>query len=418
MHKFPLAVLLVGALSTPATAQDPQTKQALDELRQRVDELEEQQAKTADRIGGRALLQAYTARSVDFGGHVSTLFTSMMGEGSTETGHLVTLLELYLRAELDDHWSLFATPGFYTFNGGLVDSPVTASITGDPLFLESETSLSDLFLARAYGQYVGSDRLQVQAGIVGSPHGNANREYFIPSRVIAQSSLHTRYFLNNQLYPQQVLGARVLGKLPVGADNDRFEYDLYFGTEDDSPADAIGGARLAYVFDGPGITVAANYGRGTREGFTPLPLTSPFPLFTANVPLLQAPFHARYNLTREYEFAGIDVEWRSGPLIARTEAYYSAESDVEDQRAFSQEVNWFFLDDVAASYRFDYYDAGADLDPLGLAVGPLGHATEHVVGVCYSPGSGVRLRLDFHHLLLPNTDAEADFLNLSWSLSF
>lgn len=398
MHKLSLAALLLGALYTPASAQDPETKQALDQLRQRVDEIEEQQAKTADRVGGRALLQAYSARTVDLGGHVSSLFTSMAGERSTATGHLVTLLELYVRAELDDHWSLFATPGFYTFNGGLVDDPVTASITGDPIFLESETALADLFLARAYGQFVAGDELQVQAGVVGSPHGNANREYFIPSRVIAQANLHTRYFLGNQVYPQQVLGARVLGKLALAGGNDRLEYDAYFGAEDDSPGDGIGGARLAYVFADLGLTVAANYGRGTREGFPPQPLTSPFPLFTSNVPLLQAPFRVRYNLTRDYELGGVDVEWRSGPLIARTEAYYSAESDVEDQRVFSQEVNWFFLDDLAASYRFDYHDAGADLDPFGIAVGSLGHATEHVVGLCYSPSAGVRLRLDFHHL--------------------
>jgi hypothetical protein len=409
------AILLL--LPAAAAAQDPETKQALQQLTQRIDELEEQQLKTADRVGGRAMFQAYTANSVDLGGHVTSVFTAMSGEGSTEVGHLVTLLELYLKARIDDHWSLFAAPAFYTFNGGLTDDPVTTTIVGDPVFTASETTLTDVFLSRAQAEYGFDDRLQLQAGLIGTPHGTTIREYYIPSRFVVAGNLHTRYFLGNQVFPQQLFGARASGKAALG-DAQRLEYDAYFGSEDDSPADGIGGARLAFVTGANDVSIAANWGRGTREGFPPAPLTDPFPLYTANVPFLQAPFPAQFNLTRDYEFAGIDVEWRTGPLLLRTEAYYSAERDVADQRAFSQEVNWFVADDVTLTYRFDYHDAGADLDPFGTAVRPLGHATEHVAGVCWSPNAGVRLRLDVHHQLLPNSDETVQFVNVSWSLSF
>jgi len=118
------------------------------------------------------------------------------------------------------------------------------------------------------------------------------------------------------------------------------------------------------------------------------------------------------------QFGGVDIEWNNGDLSGKTEAYYSAERDVRDQRAFSTEWSWFVSPQWAATYRFDYYDAGADLNLFALAVVPLGHATEHVLGVSFNPNGSVRLRVDLHHLLLPNTDDTIDFVNFSWSISF
>ncbi len=390
-------------------------QKALQDLRERVDELEEQQARTAERVGDRAAAQSYSAQSLDFGGHVSSLFTAMRGENDSEAGHVVSILELFLRAQLDEHWSLFAAPGFYTFQGALLDDPTTPT-TGDPTFTAASTSEADTFLSRAYGQWRASDMLQVQGGIVGSPHGTTNREYFIPARTIGQANLHTRVFLANQLYPQQLAGLRASGKLPLGDGTDQIEYDAYFGTEDDSPADGIGGGRLAYVFGDWGLSVAANYGRGTREQLAPADILT-------NVGLLQSPFPAAFNGGRDYQFVGLDVDWRRGDFIAKLEAYVSDESQYDDQKAFSAECSWFVQPELAITYRFDYYDSGSDemvvsLLPFATMAAPRGHSTEHVLGICYDPVASVRLRLDLHHNLLPNTDDTVDYVNLSWSISF
>lgn len=408
---------LLAALSSHCLAQDPSSlKKEIDALRSRVDELEDQQAKTSERIGGRAVAQAYTAKSLDFGGHVTSLFTHMRGEEDNATGHVVSLLELFLKARIDDQWSLFATPGFYTFNGALLDNPETTSVAGDPIFVKDDSSQSRTFLSRLYGEWKQSDKLLLQGGVVGSPHGTTNREYFIPARTIGQGSLHTRVFLANQLYPQQLEGFRASGKLALGGGTNCVEYDAYFGVEDDSPADGIGGARAAYVFGDLGLSVAANYGQGTREG------KSGDEMLT-NVPLLQSPFAADVNGGRDYRFFGVDVDWRMGSLIAKTEAYLSEEEDYADQKAFSSEWTWFATPKWGLSYRFDYYDAGSDLFVVGLSPFttmelPRGIATEHVVGVCFNPNDSVRLRLDYHHGLLPRTEDTVDFLNFSWSISF
>jgi hypothetical protein len=402
-------------LAASAVAQDEAVQRALQQLRERVDELEEQQAKTEERIGSRALAQAYSARSLDVGGHVTSLFTSMHGESGTTTGHVVSFLELFLRAQLSDEWSLFATPGFYVFHGGLLDDPTTTT-AGDPALVEQSNAEAETTLSRLYGQWKASDLLVVEAGIVGSPHGTTNRQYFIPARVIGEATLHTRVFQANQLYPQQVDGVRVSGKTQVGTGSDLIDYDAYFGTEDNSPSDGIGGARLAYLFDDLGLSIAANYGRGTREAVS----ASSVP---TNVPILQTPYPPRFIGGRDYEFVGVDVEWRFADLVNKTEVYLSAEGAYADQRAVSTEWSWFASQNLTLSYRFDYYEPGVDerivsLAPFATAPMDLGHTTEHVVGICYDPNPSVRLRLDLHHMLLPNSDDTIDFANVSWSLSF
>jgi hypothetical protein len=408
---------VLAAISVPgvALAQDPNVQKELLELKSRVDELEDMVAKTSERLGGRAPLQAYTAKSLDFGGHLSAFFTYMHGDNGQDTGHLATVLELYLRAQIDDRWSVFATPGFYLFSGGFLDNPATAP-AGDPALTPigtNDVGDSSTYLSRAYAQFKHGDSLQVQGGVIGSPHGTTNREYFLPARTIAAGSLHTRYFLENQLYPQVLLGVRGSGKLPVGEGTDAFEYDVYYGVDDRSPSDGRGGMRLAYLFGDLGLTVAANYGHGTRE---------PSATALGGVAALQMPFTSQFGALRDYDFAGIDIDWRQGDLITKTEAYYSAEDGFEDQRAFSTEWTYFVTPEWGLSYRFDFYDQGSDIrlvaPPATVGLVDLGHATEHAVGICYNPNASVRLRLDYHHTLLPRSDETADFVNVSWSTSF
>lgn len=393
-------------------AQDPEVQKELKALRERLDELEDQQAKTSERLGSRALAQAYTAMSLDVGGHVTSVFSYIDGESDSEVGHQVSLIELYLKAQLDDQWSLFATPGFYTFNGALLDNPGTPATNGDPTFTRDEIATSDTFLSRILAQWKYSDALTIQGGVVGSPHGVTNREYFIPSRAVAAGNLHSRIFLSNQLYPQLIEGVRFSGKMPLG--NNSLDYDAYFGVEPDSASDGVGGARLAFVVSDLGLTVAANYGRGTRET---LP-TTPVNLTLTNFGALQSPYSGSFNLGRDYEFGGLDIELRSGDLMMRTEAYYSGEDGFLDQKAASTEWTYWVHPKWGVTYRFDYYQRGSDLNIFAAAVTSLGFATEHVVGVNFNPNQSVRLRLDVHHMNLPNSDDTVDYVNFSWSASF
>ncbi|HEB53647.1 MAG TPA: hypothetical protein ENI87_10385 [bacterium] len=410
MSRLPLLLATAAGFASIASAQEPSLKEQVDEILERLDEIEDTQAETAEKVGGRAVVQAFNAAQLDIGGHVSSLFTHMEGERGTDTGHVVSLIELFVKAKIDDEWSLFAAPGFYTFNGALLDNPATPTVAGDPTFTADTAAVENLFVSRIYGEWRPSDLLQVQAGVVGSPHGPSNREYFIPSRNIAQANLHNRVFLANQLYPQNLRGVKSSGKYMIG-DTDWIDYDAYIGVSGTAAGDSLGGARLGYTFGDSGLSIALNYGRGTRTGSaTP----------STNFPALQSPFLSTRNMTRDYSFGGLDVDWRQGPYVFKGEAYYSGEKNMRDQKAFSGEFTYFVTPAWGLTYRYDYYSAGSDLNVLlpTPAVVPLGFSTEHVVGISYNPSPSVRLRLDIHHNNLPNTSDTVDYVNVSWSLSF
>ena len=65
--------------------------------------------------------------------------------------------------------------------------------------------------------------------------------------------------------------------------------------------------------------MAANFGQGTRAGST-----TP----TMNFGVLQSPFPQSFNLTRGYQFGGVDVDWRTGDFMFKGEAYYSGEDGI------------------------------------------------------------------------------------------
>jgi hypothetical protein len=401
-------MLIIGAaLASLQTvrAQDP-LQAEIDALKRRVGELEDAQAAHLEGVSGRALVQAYSARSFDFGGHLTSLFAWIRGESGSATGHVASLVELSMKARIDDHWSVFATPGFYTFNGGLIDDPATPATPGDPAFTPDDDS-QRVFLSRLVTEWKSSDALLLRGGVVGSPHGVTNREYFLPSRIIGQANLHTRHFLINSLYPQLFQGVAATGKCSIG--RDWVEYDAYFGVDPDLPSDGLGGARLGYHFSELGLTVAVDYGRGTRPDDDDA---------STNFGYLQAPFAGMFNVGRDYQFGGIDFDLRKGSLLARAELYYSAERGFEDQRAASFEGSWFFLPEWSVSYRFDWYERGEDFDVFAAGVVDLGTSTEHVVGLSFNPDESIRLRLDWHHNNLPASDDVVDYVNFSWSVSF
>lgn len=380
----------------------------LQAIKDRLEAIEEQQAETNERVEGRPAVKAFSAEQLDFGGQVSSLFSYIDGERGRETGHVVSLVELFVKAHINDQFSVFATPGFYIFNGALLDNPASPQVNGDPVYTADNSTVENLFVSRIYGEWVSSDALRLQGGVVGSPHGVTNREYFIPSRAIAQANLHTRVFLDNQLYPQYLEGLKATGKLLAG-DTDWFEYDAYVGFQPDNPAEEVGGVRIGYAFRELGLTVAANGGVGNR-GAVASPAT--------NFGVLQSPFASEVNGARDYRFGGLDVDLRLEHLTFRGEAYYSGEEGFLDQRALSAETTWYPSAEWGLSYRFDYYDAGSDFNVFAAGVQPRGISTEHVLGCCYNPHPSVRLRLDLHHNNLPNTPGDVQYVNLSWSLSF
>ena len=390
-------------------AQDPvlelrrEFEARLGELERRLAEQEEHNAELEERIGSRAALQSYSARSVDLGGHLSALWTGFHGRDGTSVGNYAALLELYLKAQVDEHWSLFATPGFFTASGISFVDP------DEPVFGRLDRSEAVDFavlMTRAYAEYHAGDALRWRAGVIGTPHGTINREYFIPSRITGLTPLMTRLFTGNQLYAQMLIGTSLSGSVPIGAaGGNELQYEAYFGSETNDSDDPEGGARLGLRLDDPGATVAVNWGRGRRSSFTDL---TGFPV-QFNTPIAgHFPWPSASDTRHAYEFVGVDLDVRKGDLQLQAEAYHSREAGGEDHKGAFLQPTWFFTPGFAISYRFDYFDTGADR----------GHATEQVLTLLHDASANVRLRLDFHHMELPASDASLQFLNFSFSTSF
>ena len=244
MSRSPLSLAVALACAPMAMAQE--WKSAIEELNERLDEIEDQQLETSEKVAG-TVVNAFSADSLHLGGHVTSLFTHMEGESSSDTGHMVSLVELFVKAKLNDEWSLFAAPGFYTFNGALLDNPATPTVAM-AIRPSSRTTASDrepvrVPHLRASGRRATCSRCRGAS----SERRTACRTGSTSSRraPLRQNPLHTRIFLANQLYPQQINGLKASGKYSVG-DTDWIEYDAYFGSQSDSAGLGTGGLRLGY----------------------------------------------------------------------------------------------------------------------------------------------------------------------------
>lgn len=387
--------VLVGVLPAQEEREDERYK----ELLERIEELEAITADLEHKQSSTGPVHTFSAERISLGGHLTSVFTHIRAEDGNETGHAVTLAELFLTAEITDRLSVFVTPGFTHLTP-------PAYINNRHPNLNASDSLSDVLLARAYGEFRYHPLLNVQAGIIGTPHGITNREYFIPSRRLTSSNLHTRIFLDNMLYAQHLVGVKLSGQRLLGEHGTRsLGYDLYLGSEHADPNGSEWGLHVSHRWNDLGLSLAANYGHGGRESFSDLNGGLPTAF---NVPILSSPFPGVSNVRNSYDFAGLDLDWRGERASLRLEAYRSWEEGQEDRKAFSVMPGFQLRDDTGLSYRFDYFAAGQGL----------GIATEHSLGIYYDYRPQARLRLDLAHQELPNSADAVDYLVLSFSLSF
>ncbi len=263
-------VIILGAFaSTPAIhAQDPSTshedetdrvetvqetirdlQQRLQEQEERIHDLEETSDAVEERLGGeRAVARAYSAKALDFGGHISAQYWNYNGKDGSAGGFYAVFTEFYIKAELGEQWSLFATPGVYAI------SDVRLQNVRDPEIAVHEEPFN-VVMARAYFQWSPEDAVRIRAGIQGTELGVISRPGFIPDRILGTTPLMSRIYTLNSLYPEVVNGISVGGRLKAGSqDSDWWEYSAYVGSEIMNPGELALGARIGYVFGEWGLS--------------------------------------------------------------------------------------------------------------------------------------------------------------------
>lgn len=350
-HLFAAALLL--PLGTVTCAQTDLAH--IEELEERIDDLEEILSEIDDHVGSRAVVNAFEGISLDVGGFLHSTVTHADGEEGSATSFNRNVFELLVRAELDEKWSAFIAQAFIRESDPLFDDD------GDGISNEIGERLDPRFelvssspQVLAWSNYRHSDRLNVQFGRFITPHGIINIDHFPAILFDPEQPQFLRPFSSQTIFPNFVDGIQVHGKKFVGQAKNPLSYNLYFSNFAGNSDDFVSGARVSYELDELGITFGANLTTGSRaEG-----------------------------VDSDYRVFGADILYDQGSLIWKTEYFITDEESGSDRETFYSQPAWRFNSEWAVFFRYDFLDDGADT----------GSRTENAVGINFTPLSNIRLR--------------------------
>lgn len=360
-------------------AQAKETQAAVEENDFRLGDLETVVGRIDRQVGSRAVVNAFDAVQLDFGGFLDLAATHVNGESDSVTSFNRIVAELLVRAKLEDNWDLFWAQSFLRKTDPDFTDPER------PSFDNLNSVATDTVLAWANYRY--TDSLQFQGGRFITPHGIVNIEHFPATLLDPDQPQFLRPFSGQTIFPNFTDGLQVHGKkfLGDGLDADEIAYRVYTGNFAGNATEFNVGGRLEYNVGGSGLTVGVNATYGDRSG----------------------------DVDADYFVYGGDLRYDAGPILWKNEIFATEEERGGNRFAAYTQPAWRFTDDWTGFYRFDYLEAGND--PVTLA--DLQTSVEHSLGVSYQPNANVRLRgilrqTDF------DTDDDAQTVELSATLSY
>lgn len=373
-----LAVGMAAPMGSAAANDEIESlKQAVDELNRRIQEIEQREAEkeevaeetdwrvdeleTAvdridDQVGSRAVVNAFDAVKLDFGGFLDLSASHIRGDNDSVTTFNRQVAELLIRAKLEPNIDLFLAQSFLRKEEPDFSDPTRPEI-GDLSDVDTDTVL-------AWANYRYDDLLQVQAGRFLTPHGIVNIDHFPAVLLDPDQPQFLRPFGGQTIFPNFSNGLQVHGGafLGGGLDADRVGYNLYAGSFSGNATDFNFGGRLQYTLGGTGLTVGANATYGERDDDTPF--------------------------DTEFFVYGADLKYDFGRFLWENEIFVTDEDVGDDRFAAYTQPAWRFSDQWTGFYRFDYLDAGSD--PVSLE--NRGISIEHAFGLSYTPSPRVHLR--------------------------
>lgn len=358
---------------------DAELQETVEDTQWRVDELETVVDRIDDQVGSRAVVSAFDALQLDFGGFVDLAATHVRGDDDSATSFNRSVAELLIRAQLLDDWDLFLAQAFVRKSDPDFSDPAR------PTFADLDSVVSDTVLA--WANYRHSDVLQFQAGRFITPHGIVNIDHFPALLLDPDQPQFLRPFARQTIFPNftngfQIHGAQFLGG-GIGAD--QVSYNLYAGNFAGNATEFNVGGRLEYQLGGTGLAIGLNATYGERER----------------------------EVESRYIVYGADLEFDQGPIIWQNEIFVTNEDRGESRFAAYSQPGWRLSDRWTAFYRFDYLERGSD--PVTLQ--DLQQSTEHSLGLSFRPNRNVHLRAIGRHTAF-DRDADAQTAQLSATFSF
>ncbi len=320
---------------------------AVAETNARLDDVEDIALDTDEKVGSRALVRAFDAYEFDLGGFFHTAATFADGKNNSELAVNRMTFELLAKAKLSDDWSLFVAQAFIRESDIRFTDPLNRL---EPNF--QITNFAPLVIATA--TYEASDAFSVDFGRFITPHGIINIEHFPAILLDPEQPQFLRPFGGQTIFANFMNGAKAGGQFfQPGGLNGTLGYSVYVGSFVNNADSFNYGGRLAWTFGDSGLTIGANLGGGRRAGGG-----------------------------TDYVLFGGDVMFDKGPIIWKSELFYTDEDVGGNRLAFYTQPGWRIDSRWTAFYRFDFLDDG------GLE----GDKTEHAVGLTFKPHRNVHLR--------------------------
>lgn len=388
-----------------ASANDP-LHDKIGELSERLDVQEDIIQELDEKVGGRAVVHAFDAMELDFGGFLHSTFTHINGEQGSASSFDRLTFEILLKAQFSKRFSAFFAQAFIReSNTRFTDTFQRTS----PGFTFSGTGGVKTPLVIAWANYQHNDAFNVQIGRYITPFGIINIEHFPAILLDTEQPQFLRPFSGDTIFPNFITGAQVHGQTYL-SDN-IFQYHVYTGVFTGSSAENFySGARGAFTLSSLGTTIGINAGTGQRSITTTTPDTI--------MPTSNATFY----------MYGADVLVDYGPVLWKNELFFTHEDSGSggNRTGYYTQPAYRITDKWIVFYRFDFLNDGA-LQIVTASGGPRlhtpGNSTEHAFGVNFLPVSNVRLRAvvtlkEFSSGRLGAPNADAQFFQLSGTFSF
>ncbi len=385
---------------------DQSSKEQFEELSERLEAQEDLSQELDEKVGSRAIVHAFDAMQLDFGGFLHSAFTHVHGDQGSASSFDRLTFELLLKAQFSRRFSAFFAQAFIReSNTRFTDTYQRTS----PGFAFSGAGGVKTPLVIAWANYRHRDELNLQVGRYITPFGIINIEHFPAILLDTEQPQFLRPFSGDTIFPNFITGAQVHGKFFF--DDDALQYHVYTGVFSGStPEQFYSGVRTAYTVGSLGTTFGLNVGTGKRSLTTTAPDTT---IVSKN---------------STFYMYGVDVLIDKGPILWKTELFMTDEDKGAggNRTGFYTQPAYRVSDRWIIFYRYDFLNDGK-LQIVPSGGGPRlhtpGNSTEHVLGLNFLPVPNVRLRAtatwkEFSSGRLGASSADGQIFQLSGTFSF
>lgn len=373
--------LTFSALNAAENPKIKKLEKELKESKERIEILEDSLLDVEEKIGSRAVANAFDGLKLDIGGFIHSAYTYIDGENGSQTSFNRQNFELLISSQLNKQWSAFFAGGFLReADDAFVNNP------SEPSFNTKNKNPQII----SWVNFRENDLFNIRLGRFITPHGIINIEHFPATLLDPEQPQILRPFNGDTIFPNFSTGIQIHGSTYLNS-NHKLQYYTYVSNFSGTPEDEQLGFMIEYNFI-KNLTVGFNYSHGKRIS------------------------------NNSYDVKGIHILFNKVNFTWKTEYYATSEDasvisnqDTDRSGGYTQpslklSTKWIVF------YRYDF------LDKFNFSNNRGEKTIENVIGVNYLPYSNVRLRMIYTKKQFDFTDTrldlDANIFQLSGTFSF